>query len=101
MNSNNLNQENQMLTENRSGIITHPREIMDLRELFVILTYSCNGNCEYCIERNVHQKGMISDENFEKALAFAETTRAIEALGEAPQLMYSLFSLVLNIISKI
>ena len=72
MNSNNLNQENQMLTENRSGIITHPREIMDLRELFVILTYSCNGNCEYCIERNVHQKGMISDENFEKAIAFAK-----------------------------
>ena len=72
MNSNSLNQENQMLTENRSGIITHPREIMDLRELFVILTYSCNGNCEYCIERNVHQKGMISDENFEKAITFAK-----------------------------
>ena len=72
MNSNNLNQENQMLTENRSGIITHPREIMDLRELFVILTYSCNGNCEYCIERNDHQIGLIRDENFEKAIAFAK-----------------------------
>ena len=72
MNSNNLNQEARMLMEDRSGIITHPREIMDLRELFVILTYHCNGNCEYCIERNVHQKGMLSDENFEKALTFAK-----------------------------
>ncbi len=66
--NNNLNQ----VTENRSGIKTHPREIMDLRELFVILTYSCNGNCKFCIERNVHQKGMISDEHFAKAIAFAK-----------------------------
>ena len=72
MNSNDLNREARMLMENRSGIITHPREIMDLRELFVILTYNCNGNCEYCIERNVHQKGMLSGENFEKALTFAK-----------------------------
>ncbi len=72
MNSNDLNREARMIMENRSGIITHPREIMDLRELFVILTYNCNGNCEYCIERNVHQKGMLSGENFEKALTFAK-----------------------------
>lgn len=60
------------IENNHSGIVTHPREIMDLRELFVILTYNCNGNCEYCIERNVHQKGMISDEDFEKAIEFAK-----------------------------
>ena len=59
------------VTENRSGIITHPREIMDLRELFVILTYKCNGNCVYCIERNVHQRSMLKDEYFDKALNFA------------------------------
>lgn len=35
------------IEENHSGIVTHPREIMDLRELFVVLTYNCNGNCEY------------------------------------------------------
>lgn len=72
MSSSNPNQEVRVIAENRSGIVTHPREIMDLKELFVILTYHCNGNCEYCIERNVHQKGMISDENFEKAIAFAK-----------------------------
>lgn len=71
MNVNNINHDICTSTENRSGIITHPREIMDLKELFVILTYRCNGNCEYCIERNVHQKGVLSDENFEKALDFA------------------------------
>lgn len=59
------------LESNRSGITTHPREIMDLRELFVILTYKCNGNCLYCIERNVHQKAMLSESDFDKALAFA------------------------------
>ena len=57
---------------NRSGITTHPREIMDLRELFVILTYSCNGNCVYCIERNVHKKGVLTDASFDKAIAFAK-----------------------------
>lgn len=72
MSSSNPNQEVRVVAENRSGIVTHPREIMDLKELFVILTYHCNGNCEYCIERNVHQKGLISDENFEKAIAFAK-----------------------------
>lgn len=65
-------QKSKSLTENRSGIVTHPREIMDLRELFVILTYNCNANCECCIERNVHQKGIISDESFDKALSFAK-----------------------------
>ena len=67
-----ITQKSESLTENRSGIVTHPREIMDLRELFVILTYNCNANCECCIERNVHQKGIISDESFDKALSFAK-----------------------------
>lgn len=53
MSSNNPIQEVRVIAEDRSGIVTHPREIMDLKELFVILTYHCNGNCEYCIERNV------------------------------------------------
>ena len=67
-----ITQKSESLMENRSGIVTHPREIMDLRELFVILTYNCNANCECCIERNVHQKGIISDESFDKALSFAK-----------------------------
>lgn len=71
MKTESTNQGNYSVMENRSGIITHPREIMDLRELFVILTYKCNGNCVYCIERNVHQKTMLADEDFDKALDFA------------------------------
>ena len=59
MTGNKPNQEVRVVEENRSGIATHPREIMDLRELFVILTYHCNGNCEYCIERNVQQKDQL------------------------------------------
>lgn len=72
MKTNSTNRSSCNATENRSGITTHPREIMDLRELFVILTYKCNGNCQYCIERNVHQKATLTDEDFEKALDFAK-----------------------------
>ena len=68
----NQNHEARRPREDRSGIITHPREIMDLRELFVLLTYQCNGNCAFCIERNVNQKGFLKDEDFDRALSFAE-----------------------------
>lgn len=62
-----------MATHNFANQLTpFSREILDLRELFVLLTYSCNGNCPFCIERNVHEKGFLSDENFEKALNFAQ-----------------------------
>ena len=54
------------------GIITNEREIIDLAELFVLLTYQCNGNCPYCIERKIGEKGFMSEENFDKALAFAK-----------------------------
>lgn len=61
-----------MVTENlRSGITMHSQEVLDLRELFVLLTYQCNGNCAFCIEKRVHDKGFLSDENFDKALNFA------------------------------
>lgn len=70
MNDNGVNKKEQ-IKENRSGIISHPRELIDLRELFVLLTYQCNGNCEFCIEKRIHEKGFLSTENFEKALLFA------------------------------
>ncbi len=71
MENNSNSQDNYNALVNRSGITKHIREIMDLRELYVLLSYECNGNCEYCIERNAHQKSMITDENFNKALDFA------------------------------
>lgn len=57
---------------NGGGLARHVREIMDLREVFILLTYACNGGCEFCIERNVRRPGMLSAENFAKALAFAK-----------------------------
>ena len=56
MSSSNPNQEVRVIAENRSGIVTHPREIMDLKELFVILTYHCNGNCEYVLKEMFTRK---------------------------------------------
>lgn len=55
----------------KSGIVPHPREVLDLRELFILLTYQCNGNCAFCIEKRVHDKGFLSEENFSRALDFA------------------------------
>lgn len=63
---------NETLTEGRSGIVPHSREVLDLRELFVLLTYECNGNCKFCIERKIHEKGFLSKENFDKAINFAK-----------------------------
>ena len=54
------------------GISTNEREIIDLSELFVLLTYQCNGNCPYCIERRIGEKGFLSEEDYDKALSFAK-----------------------------
>lgn len=37
-------QNNSINNENQSGIVPHSDEILDLRELFILLTYQCNGN---------------------------------------------------------
>ena len=58
--------------QKRSGITTHPKEVIDLREMFVLLTYQCNGNCPFCIEKRIHEKGFLSEEDFDKALAFSK-----------------------------
>ena len=54
-----------------SGITTFSQEVLDLRELFVLLTYQCNGNCPFCIEHNIGEKGFLSDENFDRAIDFS------------------------------
>ena len=67
-----MKQNNSINNENQSGIVAHPDEVIDLRELFILLTYQCNGNCPFCIERRIREKGFLSDENFEKALNFSK-----------------------------
>lgn len=54
-----------------SGITTFSHEVLDLREIFVLLTYQCNGNCPFCIEQNIGEKGFLSKENFDKAIDFS------------------------------
>ncbi len=54
-----------------SGITTFSHEVLDLRELFVLLTYQCNGNCPFCIEKNIGEKGFLSDKNFDRAIDFS------------------------------
>lgn len=63
-------QQNDMYS--KSGIVPHWKEAIDLRELFVLLTYQCNQNCPFCIEPKLHKEGFITTENFKKALVFAE-----------------------------
>lgn len=58
--------------QERSNIKPHSKEVLDLRELFVLLTYQCNGNCKFCIENKIHEKGFLTSENFNKALNFAK-----------------------------
>lgn len=56
----------------KSGIVPHWKEAVDLREMFVLLTYQCNQNCPFCIEPKLHREGFLSTENFKKALVYAK-----------------------------
>ena len=56
----------------KTGITPHWKEVIDLREIYVLLTYQCNANCPYCIESKVHTPGLMTKENFERALEFAK-----------------------------
>lgn len=71
MNANHINEIGRN-EQKRSGITTHPKEVIDLREMFVLLTYQCNGNCPFCIEKRIHEKVFLSEEDFDKALAFSK-----------------------------
>lgn len=48
----------------KCGIVQHPLEFEDLRQIYFLLTYACNKACPYCIEPNVHSKKYMSEENF-------------------------------------
>lgn len=56
----------------KSGIVPHWKEAVDLREMFVLLTYQCNQNCPFCIEPKLHREGFLSTKNFKKALVYAK-----------------------------
>lgn len=56
-----------------NAITMHPRERLDLNEFFTLLTYRCNGNCPFCIESEVNKKRDLTEEDFVKALTFAQT----------------------------
>lgn len=56
----------------RCGIVPHPLEYEDLRQIYFILTYACNKACPYCIEPNVHVKKYMSEEKFVVAMQIAK-----------------------------
>lgn len=48
----------------KCGIVPHPLENEDLRQIYFLLTYSCNKACPYCIEPNVHSGKYMSEKKF-------------------------------------
>ena len=56
----------------KCGIVPHPRENEDLRQIYFILTYACNKACPYCIEPNVHSGKFLSEERLVSAMQVAK-----------------------------
>lgn len=56
----------------KCGIIPHPLESEDLRQIYFLLTYACNKACPYCIEPNIHLKKYINEEQFVSAMNIAK-----------------------------
>lgn len=56
----------------KCGIVPHPLEVEDLRQIYFLLTYACNKNCPYCIEPNVHLQKYMSKEKFVAAMKIAK-----------------------------
>ncbi|MBO5413973.1 MAG: radical SAM protein [Clostridia bacterium] len=48
----------------KCGIVPHPLENEDLRQIYFLLTYACNKACPYCIEPNVHSGKYMSEKKF-------------------------------------
>ncbi len=55
----------------KCGIMPHPRENEDLRQIYFLLTYACNKACPYCIEPNVHLGKYITEEAFQAGMQIA------------------------------
>lgn len=56
----------------KCGIVPHPLEVEDLRQIYFLITYACNKNCPYCIEPNVHSQEYMSKEKFVAAMKVAK-----------------------------
>lgn len=56
----------------KCGIVPHPLEVEDLRQIYFLLTYACNKNCPYCIEPNVHLGKYMSEKNFVTSMRIAK-----------------------------
>lgn len=48
----------------KCGIVPHPLEKEDLRQIYFLITYACNKACPYCIEPNVHSGKYMNEEKF-------------------------------------
>lgn len=56
----------------KCGIIPHPLENEDLRQIYFLLTYACNKACPYCIEPNVHSREYMNEEKFITGMQIAK-----------------------------
>lgn len=56
----------------KCGIVPHPLENEDLRQIYFLLTYQCNKACPYCIEPNVHSGKYMSEKKFFTGMKIAK-----------------------------
>lgn len=56
----------------KCGIVPHPFENEDLRQIYFIVTYACNKDCPYCIEPNVHSGKYMDEEKFVTGMRIAK-----------------------------
>ena len=56
----------------KCGIVPHPLEHEDLRQIYFLLTYACNKACPYCIEPNVHSGKYITKDLFVSGMRIAK-----------------------------
>lgn len=56
----------------KCGIVPHPLEDEDLRQIYFLLTYACNKACPYCIEPNVHSGKYINEKSFVAGMKIAK-----------------------------
>ncbi len=56
----------------KCGIVPHPLENEDLRQIYFLITYACNKACPYCIEPNVHSKKFMTEKAFVDAMHIAK-----------------------------
>lgn len=56
----------------KCGIVPHPLENEDLRQIYFMLTYACNKDCPYCIEPHVHSGKYMAEEKFVTAMRIAK-----------------------------